>query len=313
MVHYKTITEWCLAWQLPKPQHPLINVIKIDSTVKMHRGDTFTSFCDFYYIALKQVNGTEELKLKYGQQPYDFNKGIMAFVSPGQVSTLVVEKDAEVRQSGWHLIIHPDFLWNTPLAHSIKKYEFWDYAVNESLFLSEKEEELIVGIIQNIHREIHADIDKFSKPIIISQLESLLNYTDRFYSRQFLTREKASHKVLDRLEKVLNDYLISGQTATNGLPSVHNIAELLHISPKYLSTLLRMHTGQNTQHYIHEKLIERAKERISTTDLSISEIAYELGFEHLQSFSRLFKAKTRLSPLEFRQSFRNQNGDSSSS
>lgn len=305
MIHYKTISEWCQAWQLPKPEHPLISVIKVDSAVKMRGGDTFASFCDFYCIAIKRVTGAEDLKLKYGQQPYDFNEGIMAFVSPGQVTSLAVEKDVEVKQSGWYLIVHPDFLWNTPLANTIKRYEFWDYAVNESLFLSEKEEEIIISIIQNIHRETHANIDKFSKQIITSQLEGLLNYAERFYNRQFVTREKANHQILDRLEKALTHYLNSGQPAIKGLPTVNDIAALLHISPKYLSSLLRMHTGQNTQHYIHEKLIEKAKERISTSDLSMSEIAYELGFEHLQSFSRLFKAKTQLTPLEFRQLFKN--------
>src|ERR1700761_547595 len=305
MVHYKTISEWFQAWQLPKPEHPLISVVKADVSRMMRSGDTFTCFCDFYCIAIKRVTGTRSIKLKYGQQPYDFNEGIMSFVSPGQVTSLAVEKDVEVKQSGWYVIVHPDFLWNTPLAGTIKRYEFWDYAVNESLFLSEKEEEIMIGIIQNIHRETHANIDKFSKRIIISQLESLLNYAERFYDRQFITREKANHKILDRLEKALNDYLSSEQPATKGLPTVNDIAALLHISPKYLSSLLRMHTGQNTQHYIHEKLIERAKERISTTELSMSEIAYELGFEHLQSFSRLFKAKTRLSPMEFRNSFQN--------
>lgn len=136
-------------------------------------------------------------------------------------------------------------------------------------------------------------------------MESLLNYAERFYNRQFITREKANHSILIQLENVLKDYFNSGQTAITGVPTVNIIADLLHLSPKYLSSLLRMHTGQNTQHYIHEKLIERAKERISTSELSMSEIAYELGFEHLQSFSRLFKAKTHLSPMEFRQSFKN--------
>jgi AraC-like DNA-binding protein len=305
MVHYKTISQWFQAWQLPKPEHPLISVVRTDTTTMMRSGDAVTCFCDFYCIAIKRVTGAEDLKLKYGQQPYDFNEGIMAFVSPGQVTSLAVEKDIEVKQSGWHLIVHPDFLWNTSLANTIKRYEFWDYAVNESLFLSEKEEEIIIGIIQNINRETHANIDRFSKQIIISQLESLLNYAERFYNRQFITREKANHTILDRLEKALNAYLSSGQTATKGLPTVSDMATVLHITPKYLSSLLRMHTGQSTQHYIHEKLIEKAKERISTSDLSISEIAYGLGFEHLQSFSRLFKAKTNLSPLEFRQSFKN--------
>lgn len=305
MVHYKTISEWFAAWQAPPPEHPLISVVKTDITRILRSGDTVTSFCDFYCIAIKRVTGIENIKLKYGQQPYDFNEGIMSFVAPGQVTSLAVEKDVEVKQSGWMLVVHPDFLWNTPLAKTIKRYEFWDYATNEALFLSEAEEQTIVAILQNIHRETHANIDKFSKQIIISQLESLLNYSERFYNRQFITREKANHQVLDRLQKALDDYFNNGLAATKGLPTVNDIADALHVSPKYLSSLLRMHTGQNTQHYIHEKLIEKAKEKISTTDLSMSEIAYELGFEHLQSFSRLFKSKTNLSPVEFRQSFRN--------
>jgi len=305
MVHYKTISEWFQAWQWPGPEHPLISVIKVEVNTVMRKSDTISSYCDFYCIALKRVTGTQDLTLKYGQQPYDFNEGIMSFVSPGQVTSLTVEKDTEVKQSGWYIIVHPDFLWNTPLANGIKRYEYWDYAVNESLFLSEKEEEIIIGIIENIHRETHANIDRFSKQIIISQLESLLNYAERFYNRQFVTREKSNHQILDRLEKVLNDYLCSGQPAIKGVPSVNDMAALLNISPKYLSSLLRLHTGQNTQHYIHEKLIEKAKERISTSDLSMSEIAYELGFEHLQSFSRLFKAKTQLTPLAFRRAFKN--------
>src|ERR1700754_4680964 len=159
MVHYKTISEWFQAWQLPKPEHPFISVVKVDTARMMRSGDTVTSFCDFYCIAIKRVTGAEDLKLKYGQQPYDFNEGIMSFVSPGQVTSLVVEKDVEVTQSGWYLIVHPDFLWNMPLAGAIKRYEFWDYSVNESLFLSEKEEAVIIGIIQNIHQETHANID----------------------------------------------------------------------------------------------------------------------------------------------------------
>lgn len=303
MVHYKTISDWFQAWQLPRPVHPLISAVQVNATRTIRPGETVTSFCDFYCIALKRVTGAESLKLKYGQQPYDFNEGILSFVSPGQVTSIAVEKDVDVTQSGWYVIVHPDFLWNTPLASRIKRYEFWRYAVNEALFLSGNEEAIIINIIENIHRETNATIDQFSKPIILSQLESLLGYAERFYNRQFITREKANHQLLDRLEKVLTDYWTSGHPATKGLPTVHDVASQLHISSKYLSSLLRMHTGHNTQHYIHEKLIERAKERLSTTELSMSEIAYELGFEHVQSFSRLFKAKTQLSPQAFRQSF----------
>src|SRR6201996_1502628 len=240
MVHYKTISEWFQAWQLPGPEHPLISAVKVDVATTMRSGDTVTAFCDFYCIALKRVTGAQDLKLKYGQQPYDFNEGIMSFVSPGQVTSLAVEKDIEVKQSGWYLIVHPDFLWNTPLANTIGRYEFWDYAVNESLFLSEKEEETIISIVQNIHRETHANIDKFSKQIIISQLESLLNYAERFYNRQFITREKANHTILNRLGKALDDYFDGGLPASKGLPTVNDVAALLHISPKYLSSLLRL-------------------------------------------------------------------------
>lgn len=303
MVHYKTISEWLQVWQLPKPEHPLISVFQVDVATIMHGGYRFTSFCDFYCIALKRVTGAKDLKLKYGQQPYDFNEGIMSFVSPGQITSLTVEKDVEVKQTGWYLVFHPDFLWNTSLPNAIKRYEFWDYAVNESLFLSQKEEDIIISIIQNIYHETHANIDKFSKQIIISQLESLLNYADRFYSRQFITREKSNHQVLGEVEKVLNNYFNNEDLITKGLPTVQYLADKLHLSPKYLSSLLRMLTSKSAQHHIHDKLIEKAKEKLSFTNLPISEIAYNLGFEHPQSFSKLFKTKTTISPSAFRQSF----------
>jgi AraC-like DNA-binding protein len=194
-------------------------------------------------------------------------------------------------------------LWNTSLANTIKRYEFWDYAVSESLFLSEKEEEIIISIVQNIHRETHANIDKFSKQIIISQLEGLLNYAERFYSRQFITREKLNHQILGEVEKVLNNYFNNKDLVTKGLPTVQYLADKLHLSPKYLSSMLRVLTEKTAQHHIHDKLIEKAKEKLSITNLTISEIAYELGFEHPQSFNKLFKAKTAVSPSAFRQSF----------
>ena len=228
----------------------------------------------------------------------------MSFMSPNQVfSIALTNKNEEIKQSGWVIYIHPDFLWNTPLAKAIKQYDFWSYSLQEALFLSEKEEAIINNIIQNITQEYHSNIDKFSKQIIISQIESLLSYADRFYNRQFITREKSNHEILDRLETLVSDYFTSDDLSNRGLPTVQYIAEQLHLSPKYLSSLLRMLTGQNTQQYIHDKLIEKAKEKLVTTSFSVSEIAYELGFEHLQSFSKLFKTKTNFSPLEFRQSF----------
>jgi AraC-like DNA-binding protein len=171
------------------------------------------------------------------------------------------------------------------------------------LFLSEKEETTITGIIKNIEQEYHSNIDKFSQDVIIAQLELLLTYAERFYHRQFLTRKITNHKILNRLEDTLTEYFNGDALSQKGLPTVQYIADTLNISPNYLSDLLKVLTGQSTQQHIHDKLIEKAKEKLSTTDLSVSEIAYELGFEHPQSFSKLFKTKTKLSPLEFRQSF----------
>jgi len=201
------------------------------------------------------------------------------------------------------LLIHPDFLWKTSLAKNIKQYEYFDYSVHEALFLSEKEEAVMNNIIENIQQEYHSNIDKFSQDIIIAQLEVLLNYADRFYHRQFLTRKITNHQILDRMEALLTKYFVSDDLIKDGLPSVQYIAESLNMSPNYLSGLLKTLTGQSTQQHIHNKLIEKAKEKLSTTNLSVSEIAYELGFEYPQSFSKLFKSKTNSSPLEFRASF----------
>ena len=201
------------------------------------------------------------------------------------------------------LLLHPDFLWNTPLAKKIKQYDFFGYSVNEALFVSEKEEVIIQNIIHNIQQEYHSNIDQFSQSIIISQVETLLNYAERFYKRQFITRKITNHQILDRLEKLLTDYFNSDDLVTKGLPTVQDIAASLNVSQSYLSGLLKVLTGQSTQQHIHDKLIEEAKEKLSATDKSVSEIAYELGFEYPQSFSKLFKTKTNLSPLKFRQSF----------
>lgn len=301
MKHFKTISEFHHFRQLPKPEHPLISIINVEDVKYIDSDEPMSMSFNFYSIAIKRVSN---YKVKYGQQEYDFDEGILTFMSPNQVFSIIPNnKDEEIKQSGWVIYIHPDCLWNTPLAKTIKQYDFWDYSVHEALFLSEKEEQTIINIIQNIQQEYHANIDRFSKKIIISQLESLLNYAERFYNRQFITRDKTNHHILERLETLLQDYFNNDDLVTRGLPTVQYIANELHLSPKYLSSLLKTLTGQNTQQHIHDKLIEKAKEKLSTTDLSVSEIAYELGFEHLQSFSKLFKTKTNLSPLEFRHSF----------
>jgi len=296
----KTITEFHRFRGLPMPEHPLISIINVED-VKSFRDDEPTNFIyDFYSIALKRYC---DAKFKYGQQQYDFDEGTMFFMAPNQVFGIEHGKNDSEKRSGWMLLFHPDFLWNTSLAKKIRQYEYFDYSVHEALFLSEKEEAVMNNIIQNIEQEYHSNIDKFSQGVIIAQLELLLTYSERFYERQFITRKISNHQILDRLEKILNDYFDNEELISKGQPSVQFISETLNVSPNYLSSLLKVLTGQSTQQHIHNKLIEKAKEKLSTTELSVSEIAYELGFEHSQSFSKLFKAKTNSSPMEFRHSF----------
>ena len=187
MKHFKTISEFHQFRDLPKPQHPLISVIDVGTVPHLRSDEPTTLMLDFYCIAMKRVSNA---KMKYGQQPFDFDEGIMGFMLPNQVFGIALDKkEEELKQSGWVLNIHPDFLWNTSLAKTIKHYDFWEYSANEALFLSEKEETIINNIILNIQQEYHSNIDKFSKQIIVSQIESLLSYANRFYNRQFITRE----------------------------------------------------------------------------------------------------------------------------
>jgi AraC-like DNA-binding protein len=297
----KTIDEFHRLRGFSKPEHPLISIVEAQNASHLPTGEAELLALDFYIIALKRVLGKS--RLKYGQQDYDFNEGIMSFLSPNQVFSVVPDSREGLKQSGWVLLIHPDFLWNTPLANTIRKYEFFDYSVTEALFLSAKEERTILGIIEAIQSEYQSTIDNFSQDITIAHLETLLRYAERFYHRQFLTRRKANHQILQCLEKLLAAYFDSDDLITKGLPSVHYISGQLNVSVSYLSRLLKTLTGQTTQQHIHDKLIEKAKEKLSTTELSINEIAYGLGFEHSQSFSKLFKTKTKVSPLAFRQSF----------
>ena len=299
-IRIKTIAEFHRLRGLPKPEHPLISVVNLDTVDHSGDNESASLIPDFYFIAIKRCLPT---KFKYGQQEYDFDEGVMFFIAPGQVFKIEVEPDSTPKSSGWFLLIHPDFLWNTPLAKTIKQYQYFDYSVNEALLLSDKEETATIGILQSIEHEYQSNIDKFSQAIIIAQLELLLAQSDRFYHRQFITRKITNHKILTRLEEILSEYFNNDDLADKGLPTVQYVADKLNVSPNYLSDLLKVLTGQSTQQHIHDKLIEKAKEKLSATDLSVSEIAYELGFEHSQSFSKLFKSKTNFSPLEFRKSF----------
>lgn len=295
-VRVKSIQEFHQRRGLPQSAHPLISVVNIkDITIAPDR----LSINDFYCISIKRI---PDARYRYGQQVYDFRGGVLFFTAPGQVIGFELA-NLPTDPTGWLLLIHPDFLWGTPLAKTIKKYEFFDYRADEALFLSEKEEKTVDGIISQISQEYHANIDPYSQGIILAQIELLLNYAERFYNRQFITRKISNHQLLDRLDALLNDYFNSEAITFTGLPTVQVVCDQLNISVSYLSRVLKVLTGQSTQQHIHDKLIDKAKEKLSTTDLSVSEIAFGLGFEHPQSFSKLFKAKTKTTPLAFRASF----------
>ena len=293
-----TISEFHKISGLPKPQHPLISLVDYSLVEYQIEESEISWVQDLYFIGFKRdIQG----KFYYGQSQYDFDEGLMSFIGPRQVVRLNISK-TEKKPSGYLLAFHPDFIWNTSLAKTINSYNFFGYDVNEALFLSEKEEETLIGLFKAIEKEYQSGIDQFTQNIIISQIEVILNYCERFYQRQFITRKKTNHQILEKLEIILDDYF-KDDAIDKGLPTAHYIAEQLNMSTNYLGSLLKSLTGQTTQQHIHEKLIEKAKEKLSTTALSVSEIAYELGFEHSQSFSKLFKTKTNQSPLEFRASF----------
>ena len=267
--------------------------------VKCHFDETIKSVIyNFYSVCIKKdFTG----KLKYGQNYYDFDEGVMTFFSPGQVISTDTPDDMAIK--GWWLVIHPDFIQSYPLAKGIKEYGYFTYAVNEALHLSDKEEAMMTMLIEQIGQEYRSPIDHYSQDVIVSQIDLLLNYANRFYNRQFITRKSASHDLLTKLETLLSDYFEHEKVQEMGLPTVQYLSEKLNVSPTYLSDLLRKLTGQSTQQHIHNKLIDKAKQILTTTSLSVSEIAYQLGFEYPQSFNKLFKSKTNVSPLEFRQSF----------
>jgi len=298
--HFKTIKEYHKFANLKAPEHPLISLIDYTHIQYPERIKEVKWIQNYYTIGLKR---NVAYKFFYGQQEYDFDEGLMTFMAPNQMMSLAENPNLKKKPTGWLLLVHPDFLWGTPLANKINNYDFFGYAVSEALFLSEKEESMIVSILQNIREEYQSNIDKFSQNIIISQLELLLNYAERFYERQFLTRKISNSKILVELENVLAECFNQNNLMNEGLPTVEWVANQLHLSPNYLTGILKSSTGLNTQQHIHHKLIEKAKEQLSTTNFTISEIAYNLGFEYPSSFTKLFKAKTTMSPIEFRKTF----------
>ncbi|OXA86599.1 helix-turn-helix domain-containing protein [Flavobacterium hercynium] len=294
-VVFETISQLHNAMGQAKPMHPLISILNYGEAVFDPKEFENGLILNFYKISFKtQFTG----KIKYGHGYYDFEEGGMSFVAPGQILRM---QDEEADYSGMSLHIHPDFIRPYSLNTNIKKYGFFSYSAAEALYLSEKEKETILGVFKNISEELNERIDNFSQDVIISQIEVLLNYSNRFYNRQFITRKANNHDVLSKLEILLEDYFKDEKIIENGVPTVQLLADALQLSPRYLSDLLRNTSGQNTQQFIHDKLIEKAKEYIANGNFSVSEIAYKLGFEHPQSFSKLFKKKTSITPLAFKE------------
>ncbi|KIO74884.1 AraC family transcriptional regulator [Pedobacter lusitanus] len=293
---FNSISDLHRVLGLPKPLHPLVSLVD-NTEIAVEKDQLPASFLlNFYKISYKKgISG----KIRYGQNYYDFDEGGMAYTSPNQL--LAITDDAEYQ--GRTLLIHPDFIRNYPLGKSIKKYGFFSYDIHEALHLSDKEKSIILSIFKNIEDELQSTIDDFSQDVIVTQIELLLNYSNRFYKRQFITRKAVSNDLLTKAETLLDDHFSDENALLKGLPTVQDLAENLNVSPRYLSDMLRSLIGQNAQQYIHQKLIERAKQMLSTSNSSVAEVAYQLGFEHPQSFNKLFKRKTNLSPLEFRQSF----------
>ncbi len=295
--HIDSISQLMRILCLPAPSHPLIalvdyNKVPIEMFPRNHRVSL-----DFYKISFKtSFTG----QIKYGQGYYDFEEGGLAFLKPKQI--VFPPEDAESYE-GIALYFHPDFIRNYPLGNTINKYGFFAYDVSEALFLSAKEKDIIAELFAVISGELDENIDAFSQDVLVSQIELLLNYSNRFYHRQFITRKAVNHDIITALDRLLENYFEEEDSLKNGLPSVKYISTELKLSQRYLSDMLSSLTGLNTQQYIQNAIIEKAKEKLSTTNLSVSEIAYGLGFEHSQSFSKLFKTKTNVSPLEFRKSF----------
>ncbi len=289
-----SISELHRALQLSAPKNPMITLIdnrdvKIDDSSVGQRYQF-----DFYKIAFKK---TLKGKIGYGQGYYDFDEGGLLFTSPRQVISIVEE---ETKLEGLMLMFHPDFIHQYPLGKLIKSYGFFDYETAEALHLSESEKLVILDVFAKIEMELQNPIDDFSQDVMVSYLDLLLNYSNRFYKRQFTTRKIVNQGVVTRIEKMLDDYFEKDLSVENGLPTVEYLASQMHLSPRYLSDLLRNQTGSNTQQIIHLKLIDRAKFLLNSTELSVAEIAYQLGFERPQSFNRLFKSKVNQTPLNYR-------------
>jgi AraC-like DNA-binding protein len=298
---FNSISDLMRRLKLDPPSHPMMTLVSYDQVKVDLRNAGSWFMLDFYKIAFKKdFKGS----VKYGPGSYDFKEGGMAFLSPGQVVKMTADPED---YQGYALYFHPGLLASHSLAQGIHHYGFFDYAVSEALFLSEKEKQIMETLFKAVAIELNNHIDQFSENVLVSQLELLLSHSNRFYNRQFLTRKNLHHDQISRMNNWLNERFDGTDTIINGLPSPQDIATHLNVSQRYLSDMLKTLTGKTTQQHIHLALIEQAKVLLNQTTLTTAEIAYHLGFEHPQSFNKLFKQRTKISPVQFRRDQLNQN------
>ncbi|MFD1818374.1 Helix-turn-helix domain-containing protein [Pseudarcicella hirudinis] len=277
-------------------KHPLVAVVDFSKMDEYIEEDIRIS-CDFYSVMFKNYCAN---KMRYGRQAYDFQEGSLICIAPKQVLTMDSEIEKRTDMIGWGLFFHPDLVRGTSLGAKMKDYSFFSYEMSEALHLSEKEKQTLYDCVLKIQSELDENIDNHSQNLIVSNIEVLLNYCLRYYGRQFITRKSTNRDIVGLIEKAISEYFDSENLREKGLPTVSYLAEKVNMSPNYLSDLLKKETGMNAQDRIHYYLIEEAKKLLLTSDKSISELAFLLGFEYPQYFSRLFKAKTGKTPMEFR-------------
>lgn len=290
----QTISELHAIAGFEKPKHPLITVIDY-SKVDVTNGPESGSFsCSFY-----SVNFKNHCNFVYGKQAFDHQEGTLHCTAPEQIITFDRQKEANSTE-GWGLYFHPELIRNSALGKKIHEYSFFSYAENEALHLSEQEKQTLLSILKQMENEYNTNIDHYSHELIISNIELLLNYCKRFYGRQFITRTNQNKDVIVRFEEFISHYFNSTELEKNGIPTVKYCAERMNLSPNYFSDLLKSETGKNTQEHIHYHLLEKAKNILLNSDININEVAYKLGFEHPQSFSKFFKKKAGLTPTMYR-------------
>jgi AraC-like DNA-binding protein len=279
-----------------KTNHPLVAVVDFSKADQYIEDGTRIS-ADFYTIMFKNYCAN---KLRYGRQLFDFQEGSLICIAPKQVLTLDNETEIKEDRMGWGLFFHPDLLRGTSLGSKMHEYTFFSYETAEALHLSDKEKQTLYDCVQKIETELQENIDHHSQNLIVTNIELLLNYCLRYYGRQFITRKNTNSTIVTQVEQLLNTYFRSDKLKEMGLPSVKYLADAVHLSASYLSDLLKKETGRNAQDHIHYFLIEEAKNILLNTDHTVSEVAYSLGFEYPQYFSKLFKQKTGQSPVEYR-------------